>query len=98
MRTPANGLLTRSPPRRPPPPSHRLALGLGHRFPRVELLAALRDLVRRELGEVEVVLLPALRGPALRRVHGGAGSGGALEQPERQLERVPLRRRVERPA
>src|SRR6266581_4566942 len=92
MRTPANGLLIL-------PGSRGLPFGPRDGLHLVELLPPLGDRLRRELREVEVVALPGrVRAPPERRPHGGARARRALEDPQRELERLPLRLDVERPA
>src|SRR5262249_57455723 len=76
-----------------------LALALRDRLHVVEFLTPLGDLLGRELREVVVVALPGcVVRPPERGLYGGTRPGRALEHPERQLERLPLRLRVERPS
>src|SRR5262245_47602283 len=76
-----------------------LALALRDRLHVVEFLAPLGDLLGRELREVVVVALPGcIVRPPERGLHGGTRPGRALEHPERQLERLPLRFHVEWPS
>src|SRR5262245_20330576 len=98
MRTPANGLLMRC-PRSAHSRAGVLALGLGHALDHRELLAPLLERLRRQLGEVEVVELPArVVVPAFRRLDRRARARRALEHPQRQLERPGLALDVERAA
>src|SRR5262244_3790910 len=76
--------------------SRCLALGLGDGLYPVELLAALGELLGGQLRQIEVVELPGgVRAPPERRLHGGPGGGRALEELERELERLGLRGGVE---
>src|SRR6266699_2759052 len=87
MRTPVNGLLTT--PRAWP----------GRSISPRRTPSSARRSSRRQLRQVEVVALPrGVLAPADGRLHRRARARGALEHPQRELERLPLRLDVERPA
>src|SRR5499426_4488379 len=76
--------------------SRALAARPRHILDHVEFLPALCDRLRGELGEVVVVELPGgVLAPPLRRLHGGARAGRALQHAEGELERLRLRPLVE---